>query len=315
MGRLKRDFSFPSADGVTTIWATEWIPEGEIRAVLQISHGMVEYIGRYAHFAEYLNEHGIYVVGNDHLGHGRSVTGEEKLGYFKHPDGLECVIADLHTLRCRTAELYPDVPYYFLGHSMGSFLLRQYLMLHGEGLAGAIVMGTGSQPKPIPGFGMLVCRLIAAFKGWEHRSAFVYAMAFSSNNKAFEPARTPYDWLTKDETIVDAYRVDPWCTYWFTLDGFYQLFRTIRYIQQSGHIARIPADCPILMVSGADDPVGAAGAGVRKAYRALRAAGKNVSMKLYAGDRHEILNETDRQTVYDDLLSWMTEGTIPEVQI
>ena len=131
---MKQDFYFPSADGLTTIHASEWIPEGTVRAVLQISHGMVEYIGRYDRFAQYLNEHGFYVVGNDHLGHGESVVSDEKLGYFKDPDGNECIIADLHRLRQITEKKYPGVPYFMLGHSMGSFLIRQYMMLYGQGL-------------------------------------------------------------------------------------------------------------------------------------------------------------------------------------
>ncbi|MGN1413326.1 MAG: alpha/beta fold hydrolase [Anaerovoracaceae bacterium] len=303
---MKQDFYFPSADGLTTIHASEWIPEGTVRAVLQISHGMVEYIGRYDRFARYLNEHGFYVVGNDHLGHGASVVSNEKLGYFKDPDGNECVIADLDQLRQITEKKYPDVPYFMLGHSMGSFLIRQYMMLHGEGLAGVIVMGTGCQPGVVLAAGKGLCRILAAMKGWEYRSSLVDSMAFSSNNKKFEPGRTPQDWLTKDEAIVDAYRADPWCTYKFTLNGFYQMFRGIQFDQNPDNIAKIPKSLPILVVSGADDPVGGFGKGVQAVYDGFQAAGvKNVEMVLYDGDRHEILNETDYAMVYGDLLTWL----------
>lgn len=303
---MKQHFYFPSSDGVTKIHAIQWIPEGKIKAVLQISHGMVEYIDRYDRFAKYLNEFGIYVVGNDHLGHGESVAAEEKHGYFKHPDGNECVIKDLHRLRRLTQKQYPDMPYFMLGHSMGSFLIREYMMIHGEGLSGVIVMGTGSQPSLVLKAGKLICRMIASFKGWDYRSTLVDKMAFSSNNKRFEPGRTPQDWLTKDEAIVDAYRAHPWCTFIFTLDGFYQLFRTIQFIQKKKNIEQIPKDLPLFFVAGADDPVGNFGEDVKKIYESYQSVGiRNLQMKLYEKDRHEILNETDYAVVYEDLRKWI----------
>lgn len=303
---MKQEFYFPSTDGQTTIHASEWIPEGTVRAVLQISHGMVEYIGRYDRFAQYLNEHGFYVVGNDHLGHGESVVSDEKLGYFKHPDGNECVIADLHRLRQITEEKYPGVPYFMLGHSMGSFLIRQYMMLHGQGLAGVIVMGTGSQPEMVLKAGKVICRMIAGFRGWQHRSQLVNIMAFASNNQKFRPARTHMDWLTKDTEIVDAYLKNPWCTYTFTLNGFYQMFRGIQFVQKEENVRRIPKELPLLVVSGADDPVGGFGKGVQAVYDGFLAAGlKDVEMVLYDEDRHEILNETDYEMVYGDLHAWL----------
>ncbi len=303
---MKNDFTFLSSDGKTLIYATSWTPEGDIKAILQISHGMVEYIGRYARFAEYLSANGILVVGNDHLGHGRSVTSDEDHGYFKHPGGLDIVTRDMHTLRELVTEQYPGVPYFLMGHSMGSFLARFYLMHYAEGLKGAIIMGTGSQPTATLKAGKLICRLIALFKGWRHRSKLVDSMAFSSNNKAFEPARTPCDWLTKDESIVDKYIHDPWCTYKFTLDGFYHLFSVIEAIQKSANIEKTPKDLPLLLASGSDDPVGQSGKGVKKAYEGYLAAGlTNVEMKLYQGDRHEILNELDYKTVFEDLKNWL----------
>ena len=161
---MKKEFYYPSKDGITQIHAVEWIPEGEVKAVLQICHGMVEYIERYHEFAAFLAEHGIYVVGPDHLGHGKSVTGPEKLGFFFEQDGNACVIADIHKLRVQTTEKYPTVPYFMLGHSMGSFLLRQYLGIYSQGLSGAIIMGTGKQPSLVLAAGKLVCKMIAAVK-------------------------------------------------------------------------------------------------------------------------------------------------------
>lgn len=170
---MKREFQYPSRDGVTQIHAIEWEPEGEIHAVMQLCHGMVEFIDRYDAFAKYLNEHGIYVVGHDHLGHGKSVQNEEYHGYFHKTNGNEYVIGDIHKLREMTQKKYPDKPYFMLGHSMGSFLIRQYMEMYGSGLSGVIVMGTGAQPGVALFFGKLLCKVIAAFKGDDYRSAFV----------------------------------------------------------------------------------------------------------------------------------------------
>ena len=180
---MKKDFYFPSKDGITEIHAIEWIPKGEIKAVLQIAHGMVEHIERYSDFAEYLAENGIYVTGHSHLGHGKSMVSKEKMGYFAEPNGNACVIGDIHELRTLTQKKYPNVPYFLMGHSMGSFLTRQYLGMYGESLSGAIIMGTGEQPDGILSGGKLVCKLIAAFKGWEHRSDFVNGLVIGGFEK------------------------------------------------------------------------------------------------------------------------------------
>ena len=303
----RNDFYYPSADGLTRIHAAEWLPAGAPRAVLQICHGMTEYIGRYEGFASYLAERGFYVTGNDHLGHGESVrpAKTDLHGYFSHPDGNECVIADIHTLRTRTRERFPDLPYFFLGHSMGSFLTRQYIELHGEGLSGAVIMGTGTTPGPVLLGGMGICRFISCFRGWQYRSVFVDRMAGGSFTRRIKPLRTPKDWLTKDQAIVNRYIADPNCTFLFTVNAYYQMFRGMRFMQRPDNTAKIPKDLPLFLVSGAEDPVGNYGKGVAAAFAAYRKAGlSDVSMKLYPNDRHELLNETDREVVYADLLLW-----------
>ncbi|MDO4976001.1 MAG: alpha/beta hydrolase [Eubacteriales bacterium] len=303
---MKKDFYFPSSDQVTRIHAIEWIPETEMKAVLQISHGMVEYIDRYDRFARFLNKYGIYVVGNDHLGHGESVVNEDKLGFFKHPGGNQCIIKDLNRLRTITEKKYPGIPYFMLGHSMGSFMIRQYMMVFGKGLSGVIVMGTGKQPALVLSFGKVLCKMMAKSKGWEYRSKFVDDIAFSSNNKRFEPARTSKDWLTKDQKIVDAYIADPWCSYRFTLNGFYEMFSAIQFIQKPSNIEKIPKNLPVFLVSGAEDPVGNFGKNVKEVFQSYENAHiSDITMKLYDDDRHEILNETDYEKVYEDLKGWI----------
>lgn len=189
---------------------------------------------------------------------------------------------------------------------MGSFLTRQYIQMHADGLAGAVIMGTGSQPGIVLHIGKLLCRLIALFRGWEYRSSFVDNMAFGGYNKQFEPARTPSDWLTKDEAIIDACVNNPWSTFRFTVNGYYQMFRGIQYIQNPAHIQQIPKNLPLFFVAGADDPVGNNGKSVTQVCQQYKDAGiQDVQIKLYPGDRHEILNETDRDVVYADILTWL----------
>lgn len=303
---MRKDFYYLSNDQETKIHAAEWIPDKKPKAVLQIIHGMVEHIGRYAEFAEYLADAGFYVVGNDHLGHGESVTSDEKHGFFHAEHGNEYLIGDIHELRQRTSLVYPDIPYFMLGHSMGSFLLRQYITLYGEGLKGAVIMGTGSQPSVVLKAGRFLCRSIAAAKGPMYRSQTLDNVAFGSYNSKFQPSRTTHDWLTKDEQIVDKYLADLWCTFTFTVRAYDQMFYGIEYIQNKDHIAKIPKDLPLLVVSGAEDPVGDFGKGAYEAYQTYHDAGiKDIQIKLYPGDRHEILNETDRQQVYEDLRNWL----------
>ena len=200
---MKDEFYFPSKDGNTEIHTIEWKPEGQVKAVLQLSHGMVEYVDRYSEFAEYLCEKGFYVVGNDHLGHGKSVQSKSEYGFFNEKYGNACVLGDLHTLRQRTMKKYPDVPYFMLGHSMGSSLLRQYIQMYGNGLSGAIIMGTMSeQNKTELKIGKDLCRILAVLKGWHYRSKLVDKMVNGPFCKKFKPARTRADWVTSDTGSV-----------------------------------------------------------------------------------------------------------------
>nr|WP_027870439.1 alpha/beta hydrolase [[Eubacterium] cellulosolvens] len=309
---MKRDFNYPSKDGKTMIHAIEWKPEGEILAVVQIVHGMCEFVNRYDRFAKYLNERGIYVTGNDHLGHGASVVDDEMHGYFAEKDGNGCVIGDIQSLRELTQKKYPGVPYFILGHSMGSFLTRQYITMYGEGLAGAIISGTGYQSAATLAAGKAMCRTIARFRGWKHRSAVVNNMALGSYNKPFEPARTPNDWLTKDRKIVDDYCANPWDNFVFTLNAYYNLFVGLEKAEKQENINRIPKTLPIFVVAGGDDPVGNCGEGPRKVAEIYRKSGiRDTQVKIYPEDRHEILNETDHEEVDRDLLKWMiTKGKL-----
>lgn len=304
----KEEFSFLSTSGVCNIRAVRYLPDGEIKAILQISHGMQEFIDRYDNFASFLCDHGFLVTGNDHLGHGGSINSEDDWGFFAENDGNRALLDDLYELTKLTKKKYPNVPYFLLGHSMGSFYARQYICEHGDELKGAIIMGTGHQPLPVVKAGMQACKLFALGKGWRYRSKAVEAMAFGSYNKKFEPAETDKEWLTKDRNIINWYINEPRCSYKFTLNGYYNMFMGISRLHDKNLLNRIPKDLPIIFVSGQDDPVGDFGKGVQAAFDSVKEAGcKNVEMKLYPNDRHEILNELDKEIVYDDLYNWLNE--------
>lgn len=303
---MKNEFYFPSRDQRTQIHAVEWIPDGEVRAVVQICHGMVEYIDRYHEFAEYLRGYGYYVVGHDHLGHGKSVLSESEYGFFGSQGGNKYVIGDIHQLRQKTEKKYPQVPYFMLGHSMGSFLLRQYLQLYGNGLQGAVIMGTGDKSPAVLAAGKFVCRFLMLFKGEHYRSRLVDHLATGGYNKRIVPARTPSDWLTKDEKIVDQYRSNPLCTFVFTVNAFYHMFCGMQELTKKENMDRIPKDLPLFFAAGEEDPVGGYGKDVDKVYHRYKDCGiKDISLKLYADDRHEILNELDRNQVYCDIYEWI----------
>lgn len=304
---MRDEFYFPSKDGNTEIHTMEWKPEGEVKAVLQICHGMVEYIGRYDEFAQFLCERGYYVVGNDHLGHGKSVQAKSEYGFFSEKYGNACVLGDIHTLRQRIMKKYPDVPYFMLGHSMGSSLLRQYIQMYGNGLSGVILMGTVTDHMKLTLlFGKRLCRLMAVFRGWHYRSGLVDRMAMGAFNRKFKPARTRADWVTSDRERLDTYVADPLCSFMFTVNAYYNMFAGMISMQRKEGVYMIPKGLPVLFVSGADDPVGGFGKGVRKVFEKYQRAGiQDVSLRLYTRDRHEILNETDREQVFEDLLNWL----------
>ena len=237
------DFTVPSTVPGRTLHAFCCEPEGEVRAVLQLSHGMVEFIDRYKPLAEYLAGQGIVVVGHDHLGHGGSIRTKADYGYFAEPDGNRAVLDDLHAMTLRTKERYPGVPYFLLGHSMGSFYARQYLCEYGQELSGAIIMGTGHQPKALVQFARSTCRALAAVHGWQYRSKLVANLSFMGYNKGLE-GRTTHDWLNRDAAEVDKYLADERCTFTFTLNAYYSMFSGILRLHDPAFLARMPKDLP-----------------------------------------------------------------------
>ena len=302
------EFTFLSSDGKTQLHGMLWEPEGvAVRAVLQICHGVAEHIARYDGFARALNEQGIVVAGHDHLGHGKSLPDGGTPVYFGQGSTWNTVVDDIYILHQRLKQRYPDVPLCIMGHSMGSFLTRTYLIRYPGTVKAAVIMGTGWQPQAAITGGLALANAIAAVSGENATSELVTELAFGSYNKLFAPNRTKVDWLSADESNVDDYIADPLCGADATVGLFRQMLRGLRFNQTPGNIDRMDKNAPILLIAGQDDPVGNMGAGVRRTHDAFKRTGvRDVTLKLYPGLRHEILNEAAmRDTVYGDIGAWL----------
>ena len=305
---MKRDdFYFDSRDNATKIHAVRWEPEsGKPEYIVQIIHGMAEHVERYAAFAEFLTAQGCVVVAEDHLGHGKTAE-NGTYGYFCKQDPATVVVRDVHRLKKLTQERYPGVPYYILGHSMGSFILRNYLFRYGKGIDGAIIMGTGQQPLYLPIGLKCTSALASLFGGAAKPSEFINKASFGTYLKRIPNPRTNYDWLTKDEKIVDQYIADPQCGFTFTGNGFKTLAELILRLNRKSNLSKMPVTLRVLIMSGGEDPVGDYGEGPKKVLEQFKAEGmQRVTLKIYEGDRHELLNELDKEQVYKDIWQWIT---------
>jgi alpha-beta hydrolase superfamily lysophospholipase len=305
MGTVRKEFFFQSQYSGTKIHVIQWIPDQPIIGILQIAHGMVEYIERYEEFATYLNQYGILVVGNDHLGHGSSVNSKEDYGFFGDKNGSDILVHDMHSLRSRMQEAYPSVPYFMLGHSMGSFLLRKYITKYESGLAGVIIMGTGYFPSFILKIGKAWTYLGALLYGWNRPAKTLDGILFTKDKSEREDDYTN-SWLSKETEIVRRYKEDERSQFVFTYNGYYCLFDTIDYLTKKKHLRNMDADIPVLILSGQEDKLGMRGHGVTRFYRQLKKYPiHDIQLHLFPGDRHELLNETDREEIYERISQWI----------
>lgn len=305
---VRNEFTFPSADGKTAVHAVEWLPEGRPRAVLQLSHGVAEYILRYEPLAEYLTARGFAVGGHDHLGHGGSVAPGAARLYFGPRGSWNWVVDDIYTRYGLLKKQFPDVPLFLLGHSMGSFLARTYLIRYPGTVDGCILMGTGQMPAAVVAGGRAVAALERRRVGVDQTSPVVDQLAFGAYNRRFAPNRTAFDWLSLNEDNVDRYIADPLCGGNASIGLFREMLWGLRFIATPANLKKMNVNTPILFVSGAMDPVGDCGRGVQRAYRSfLRAGSRDVSIRLYPELRHEILNETCREEIFQDLYLWLAE--------
>lgn len=296
---------FKSANGTDRIAYYLYKPASEVRAIVQIVHGMCEYCGRYEDFVSYLCANGIMVCCHDHLGHGASAKDEEHLGYFAPERGWQYLAKDTVNLTKMIRERYPEFPYYILGHSMGSLVTRTVLAKYGFYYDGAVIMGTVNV-RIGTNAGILLTRTLCKAKGDFYRSRFIDELVFGLSNVKIEDPESEYSWISRDTDIVEAYEKNPLCNFHFTVRAYSDLMFLVDYVSRRDWAEKIDKDLPVFICSGAEDPVGLYGRGPQTVFNALNDAGLyDIEMKLYSGARHEILNETNRAEVYEDLLEWL----------
>lgn len=295
-------FVLRASDGVD-LHVHGFAPEGAVSAVLQIAHGMSEHGARYSRLAERFTAAGFAVYAADQRGHGKSARGA--LGRMGGPDAWARAVSDQHALNRRVRELHPGLPLVLMGHSMGSFIVQELMWRHAEDADGVILSGSNGRPSPIARLGRFVTRLEAARLGGDEPSALVQRMSFGEFNRVFRPNRTDFDWLSRDEAEVDEYVADPLCGAPCSTHSWQSMLRALPALTAPTNLARIRRDLPVLIASGDRDPVGDFGAGARRLYDSYRGAGlEDVTLRLYPGARHEILNETNRERVEADLLEF-----------
>ena len=305
----KEDFYFDSRDGEHKIHAIKWIPDVEKPVcIMQIVHGMAEYIDRYDEFANYMADRGILVVGDDHLGHGQSVKPGELYGYFCKEDAPTVLVRDEHRLKKMMQKQYEGVPYLILGHSMGSFITRNYLLKYGAGIDGAVIVGTGMPAKPGLLVGIAMSKIQGLLFGEEHVATLINVLTFGAYNKRIKSPKSSFDWISRSEDNLRKYVEDPLCGFTFTVNGFRTLFQLILSLQDKERLKKMPANLPVFFLSGAEDPVGNYGKSVKQVYQSFKEIGmENVRMKLYPKDRHELLNEVDKEDIYGDIYRWILQ--------
>ena len=293
----------PSSDGVHQLAGKVYLPEGEKKGYFHVVHGMTEFIGRYDGFMTRLAEEGYVVFGYDHLGHGHTAEPDGSFGYIAHRDGWRLLVKDVAVFADAVRAEYGEMPYYLLGHSMGSFVVRLAAVMN-PAPDKLIVMGTGG-PNPAAGAGLVMAKMIRGCKGEKSTSALLEALAFGAYNKHFQEEKDPIAWLTKDRAIRDKYRNDPFCTFRFTTSAMADLVSLNKTCNEKAHFDAFPKDLPVFFVSGTEDPVGDYGKGVTTAAEELKKRNCKVSVKLYENCRHEILNDSCREEVIADILAFL----------
>ncbi|MBE6865771.1 MAG: alpha/beta hydrolase [Ruminococcaceae bacterium] len=303
---LKNEFSFRSSNNINTVRGIKVYDEDcQHKAVMVISHGMVEHYDRYVDFMEYLAGHGFKVYMHDHIGHKHSVDSDDQLGYFAAENGYIHALGDLLTVVNMAKEENPDLKVFLLGHSMGSFFARAFAAAHGELIDGLLISGTGG-PNKAAGGAIKLIKAMKLFKGDKHRSHYMQNIAFGKYLEKIENPDTPSDWITRDKEIVQQYVNDKYCQFVFTLNGFEALMEIIALSGSDETFVNTPKDLPVFIFSGSMDPVGNYGIGVMQVVDCYKDAGcTDVQVKIYDGGRHEMLNEINRDEVYTDVLNWL----------
>ncbi len=312
MNFTKSEHFFKSSNGVDNIAYYIYTPKGKARAVIQLCHGMCEYIGRYEHFIDHLCSMGFAVIGNDHLGHGNSAADSDDLGYFALEYGWIYLIKDVRRLQLIGKSLFGGIPYCFIGHSMGSLILRCFLAKYSDEADGAVILGTVGVHPGIDA-GIILAESEMALHGVKSRSKKMNHFFFGLSNIRIEDKRTEFDWISRDEQVVADYIADKKCNFVFTASAFKDLFFLLDFCSKRSWYSKVRKDIPVLLMAGTEDPIGIYGKGVMHIYRQMIRHGfENAEIKLWDGGRHEILNETNRMEVYAEIVRWLNDEICPE---
>lgn len=300
------ELTFPSSDGVHTIYAEVYTPKHRTaKGIIQLAHGMIDHPGRYLSLASYLTGEGYIFAGHHHLGHGKSVQDKSDFGFFAEEGGIDFIIKDMHTMNRYLRDTYPTLPLVVFGHSMGSFITRLYVLSHPHSMSGVVIHGTGGPNRLLP-LGKLLGKVLVGIKGPKANSKLITAVAFGSHNKKFPKSEGRHAWLTRDVAAVSGKDTDPLTDFSFTVSGYVDLFRMLERSNFREWFKEYPKDMPTLIMSGDMDPVGNYGKGPEYVYKQLMVQGcTNVELKLYHGARHELFNETNKEEVFYDLCSWL----------
>lgn len=298
---------YPSADGNHTVAAYLYtMPDVPVRAVLQLSHGMCEYVERYRHMAAWFAARGIAFAGNDHLGHGATAQQGEH-GHYGEPGGREHLLNDLHAMNQQLHERFPGLPVIFYGHSMGSFYARWYAEVFPESIDLLVLSGTAG-PSVINTLGKWLAALTARIRGPRYVSDLIVQMSFGQYCKRIENPATPHDWLTRDPAVPAVYGKDPLCMFRFTASTYREMLTVLCHVSTKRWAKAMPKALPVLLVSGDGDPVGDYGAGVRAVWAMLGDAGvQDLTCQIWEGGRHEMHNETNKEDVFDYVLTWIED--------
>ena len=303
-------WTFLSTSGLCNIHVCIWYPDKtkytKPIGIIQIAHGMVDHIERFENMANYFTKRGFIVVGNDHLGHGDSIVNKDNWGYFAdHEDSGTYLVKDMHRLTKIMKKKYPDLPYILIGHSMGSFLTRKYMMMYKDELDACVVLGTGNQRLAVVQAGKLLVRITKYFKGDRYRSPILKKLMFANYNKGINDSKSENDWLTRDFDIVNQYDHDEKCSFMFTVNAYEGMLKVIRFVIRDANIRHTPRYLPVLFAAGNADPVGEYGKAVKRIYRKYARWLDDVELKLYDNCRHELHSEINREQIFEDIYLWI----------